>query len=155
MATITAQFLIGDSHIYHDGIIPTHFLFLSENDKPHLILVCQNLSKNPDMKKIVWIPTVENMLKDALLMVSTFIVKDPEILELMNHDLINTSPLQLYTYFTKDHLEILYNKMGEIQKWPKIVITILNDSSLTSQIDEINNYPISHELCLSNHISVQ
>jgi len=151
MGTITAQFLIGDSHIYHDGIIPTHYLFLSENDKPHLILVSQNLSKSPDPNKVIWIPTVENMLKDALLMISVIIIKDPEILELMKqqNDRIDTLPFELYSCFTKDRLDILYKKLSEIQNWPKLVITVLKDSSLISQIYEIKNFPIYTELCIS------
>lgn len=156
MATITAQFLIGDSHIYHDGIIPTHYLFLTENDKPYLILVHENLKK-PVGGRIVWIPTIENMMKDALLMISAYIIKDPEIIQLMNKHgkIFDNSPMELYSHFSKENLALLYDKLERVQKWPKIVVTVLQNSSIKAGVKDIANYPIPHEICLSDDISVK
>ena len=39
MATFTAQVLIGHSHPYHDGILPTHAIMVSENSRAALVLV--------------------------------------------------------------------------------------------------------------------
>jgi len=72
MASLIAQILIGCPHPNHDRINTTHYLFLSENDRPGWVLVDQNISQEDrsSLPKITWIPTVENMLEDALLMVS-------------------------------------------------------------------------------------
>jgi len=72
MATMTAQILVGRPHTNHDGINPTHYLFLSENSRPAWVLVSQNIfpKEQRDHSRITWIPTVENMLEDALLMIA-------------------------------------------------------------------------------------
>jgi hypothetical protein len=38
MGTITAQILVGSPHLYHDGLMPTHQVFLSENSRPARVL---------------------------------------------------------------------------------------------------------------------
>lgn len=84
MATLTAQILVGSPHPNHDGLNPSHYLFLSENDRPAWVLVHQNIfeEQKTDVGKITWIPTVENMLEDALLMVAIYIQKNHEIIEM-------------------------------------------------------------------------
>jgi len=65
MAALTTQILIGSPHPNDGGIIPSHFLFLSEGNRPAWILVNQNIDQVEEHKhsKITWIPTLENMLK--------------------------------------------------------------------------------------------
>ena len=43
MGTVTAQILIGSPHPNDGGIIPSHYLFLSENDRPSWSLVGANI----------------------------------------------------------------------------------------------------------------
>jgi len=92
LATFTAQILIGTEHPYHGGINPTHFLFLSENDRPAWILTNENITgENPDVEKIVWNPTTENMFEDALFMINLYIEKDKTLIAYLkeNHKKIN------------------------------------------------------------------
>jgi hypothetical protein len=72
MAALTAQILAGSPHPRHDGINPAHYLFFSENDRPAWVLVNQNIfpEKQSGHSKITWIPTIENMFEDALLMIA-------------------------------------------------------------------------------------
>ena len=56
MGTLTANILIGRPHQNKDGIIPSHYMFLSENSAPSWILVKENVD-NEDKNKylnIVW-----------------------------------------------------------------------------------------------------
>ena len=69
MGSFTAQIIVGQAHPNHGGIIPSYYLFLSENSKPAWLLMSENITSNKD-KQITWFPTVENMLQDALLMIS-------------------------------------------------------------------------------------
>ena len=71
MGTFTAQILVGTPDLYHGGIIPTHYLFLSENDRPAWILEDKSGSQN-----VVWVPTIEDILEDALLMIAVHVCKD-------------------------------------------------------------------------------
>jgi len=82
---MTAQMLIGAGHPNHDGIGPSHYLYLSENSRPAWLLVEQNVFTNNKKReaKIVWIPTVEDMLEDAFLMIGLHVVKDQGMVELI------------------------------------------------------------------------
>ena len=83
MATLTAQILIGEPHPFKDGIIPSHYLFLSENSMPSWKLVKTNIYQvNNKFPEIEWNPTVENMLEDGLLMVAIHIVKNKGIIKI-------------------------------------------------------------------------
>ena len=76
MASFTAQILIGNGGGYdNEGIIPDSTLFLSENSRPAWVLKYRG-------RKITWIPTLDNMLEDGLLMLAIFVLKDPELVEL-------------------------------------------------------------------------
>ena len=65
MGTVTAQILIGSPHPNDGGIIPSHYLFLSENDRPSWSLVGANIfqENEKEFSKIVWIPTLDNMVE--------------------------------------------------------------------------------------------
>ena len=66
MGTMTAQILVGSSHPNHDGIQPTHWLFLSENSKSAWVLTSQNIfEEDITTNQIIWIPSIDNMLEDA------------------------------------------------------------------------------------------
>ena len=82
MATLTAQILVGSAHPNHDGINPTHYVFLWENDRPAWILVHQNIFKEREenVGRITWIPTIENILEDALLMIAIHVCKNNEVM---------------------------------------------------------------------------
>ena len=71
MATFTAQVLIGHSHPYHDGILPTHALMVSENSRAALVLmpfrVYNDEASSPDVaapRSIVWIPHPDHVVDE-------------------------------------------------------------------------------------------
>ncbi len=77
MGTYTAQILVGRAHPFDGGITPTHQLFLSENSRPAWVLT--ELGGDPG-RRAVWIPTVERVLEDGLVMAGALVLQDPELL---------------------------------------------------------------------------
>jgi len=127
MGTLTANILIGSPHPNKDGIIPSHYMFLSENSAPSWTLVKENVD-NEDKNKypnIVWLPTVENMLEDGLLMVATHVLKNHEILEMAKDytNQIESKRLELYSDLDDGQRNNLYQKCRELSKFPKLIIS--------------------------------
>jgi hypothetical protein len=152
MATLTAMILVGRGHPNHDGINPTHYLFLSENDRPAWILLPENVfNKGTDAmkKKVTWIPTVENMLEDALLMVAIHVLKDKEITELAGNYFKNKRPnwVELGQDINKQDLSKLYKKCRDIDNRYKIVLTVLESSTIQGQLKVLENYKMDIEVC--------
>ncbi len=84
MATFTAHILVGHSHPNHGGISPSHALFLSENSRPTWILIPLGLPGSESTtghNSITWVPTVEHMLEDALLMIAVHVLQERSIVE--------------------------------------------------------------------------
>ena len=91
MGTYTGQILIGRGHPNHDGIIPNAQMFVSENSRPVLIMVDipDRTGGEGRIGYVGWIPTLENPIDDALLMISVYylareIRSIPELEELVS-----------------------------------------------------------------------
>ena len=157
MATLTAQILVGTSHQNHGGIGPTHFLFLSENSQPAWVLVPENIFSPGDDKitKVTWIPTIENMLEDALLMIAINVLKDKEISELAKKHFKRDvhGSLSLYEDIDPAALKTLYQKCRKIKNRYKIVLTVLEGSSIRGQLKVLKNYGIDMEVCIPLYFS--
>jgi hypothetical protein len=159
MGSFTAQILVGEPHIYHGGIYPSHYLFLSENDRPAWILVNQNiidghfdLKDRSEVKKkrIVWIPTVEHMLEDALLMIAIHIIENQGVIDLaktMYKD-VEAERVELNRY-TDPQSDRLFKACRKIKQWPKIVVTVLEGSSIENHVQILKKYSIEAEVCVS------
>lgn len=151
MATLTAQILIGSAHPNHDGINPTHYLFLSENHRPAWLLVDQNIFQDDrsGFTKVTWIPTFENMLEDALLMVGINILKNREIIEMAKCVFreIEAKRVELYSNFSESQLNTLYRKCREITNYPKMIISVFKGSTIEKQLAVLEKYKMDVEVC--------
>lgn len=151
MGSFTAQILIGGAHQNHDGIIPSHVLFLSENSRPALIL--EKLQTENDKKSakggLVWIPTLENMLDDAILMIAMHVLKDPEIIELAGSFSNNLAKgdCELYEELSAEQLGKLYKSCRKLKDFPKLVISVFTGSSLNNRLKSIEKYKMDVEVC--------
>ncbi|KYO66961.1 hypothetical protein [Thermovenabulum gondwanense] len=159
MGSFTCEILVGHSHSNHGGIIPTHVLFLSENDRPAWILNSLNLfsksnnASNVKTKEIVWIPTIENMLEDALLMLGIYVLKDSSLIDaakkFFKKDIFGDR-LELYEDIEKENLLKLYKMCRNIDIRYKIVITTLDGSSINEKaLKCLLNYSMDVEVCKS------
>jgi hypothetical protein len=153
MGTITAQILVGNPHLYHGGIAPSHYLFLSENSRPAWILINQNIIDQSESKenRIVWIPSVENMLEDALAMIAIHVIKNQQIIDLAQkmYKNIEGPHLEVYENLTESQRQELYKECRRNENWPKIVVTVLNGSSIKKQVSVLKKYSIDAEVCIS------
>lgn len=155
MAMMTAQILIGSVHPNHDGIGPSHYLFLSENSRPAWLLVEQNVfmsSKKRDTK-IVWIPTVESMLEDALLMIAVHVLKDQGIVEVIKsfNKAALSDRLEMYDSLEEAERKLLYEKCRTITSFPKLVVSVFRGSTIMSQLPVLENYTMDVEVCVPSY----
>lgn len=155
MATFTAQILIGHGHPNSGGINPTHYAFLSENSRPAWILVSQNIFEEEETgpSKVTWIPTLENMLEDALLMVAIHVCKSHEVVQLGRsfHEEIESDWLELHSALDESHRNELYQKCREITGFPKIVVSVFQGSSIERHLSVIAEYGMDAEVCRSTY----
>lgn len=140
MATTTAIILIGQADPNHSGIYPTHLIYLTENDRPALILESIEGNKKP----IIVVPTVENMVDDIYLMISVFILKNLNL----EKKIQTKDRKSIYEILNEQERFVLYEKAKtSIQTSEiKVVFNILDGSHLLSQIDKIKQYPNDFEV---------
>lgn len=153
MGTYTAQILIGDSHSYDEGLIPSHCLYLGEGNRPALIFrELPTSSQVREVQEITWIPTLENMLEDALLMIALHVQKDKELVALAKQYFKNKHRnwVELYVDIDPNHLSILREKSRALKPRYKIILSIFGGSTFRGQLPALANYNnFELEVCLS------
>jgi hypothetical protein len=154
LSTFTAQILVGTEDPYNGGINPTHFLFLSENDRPAWILVNENIAReNSVIERIVWNPTAENMFEDALFMINLHIEKNKTLIDYLkeNHKKINfnANNISIPEILDKKDLEKIYQLNLDLlkkNKSLKLVVSIFADSNLKDVVKSLNGSEIKCEI---------
>jgi hypothetical protein len=150
MATMTAQILIGSAHQNHGGINPSHFLFLSENSRPAWILTPQNIHPDdrPVPPRVVWIPTPDNLLFDALAMIALHVCRDASVLEAAGEAFEDPLAERLELIDdAKGPLDAMYNACRNIEHFPKLVITLFEDARLDEQLPILDDFTMDVEVC--------
>jgi hypothetical protein len=144
MATITAQFLIGHAHTNHGGIIPTHQMFLYENDRPRLVL-----SEIGDFGRplAVWVPTVEHMLDDALLMIAVHVIGEFKMKDISKKKGKGSKLFEVYDDMDKKIHTTLLKELPSLPGFPKVAVTILAGSELLKHLPAIKRYSMDVEVC--------
>jgi hypothetical protein len=154
MATFTCQILIGQKHSYDSGIINiTHTLYLSENSRPAWILSPTDEFKanKQTQQKITWIPTLENMLEDALVMIGLYVLKDKQLISLTNQYFkdANKDFIELYNDVKADDLQELYKQVRKIESSHKMILSVFQGSSIVNQLPVLKYYQHDIEVCKS------
>lgn len=152
MATFTAQILIGSAHPNHGGINPTHQLYLSENSHPAWLLVpaiAANRVPSMPSETLTWIPTHENILEDALLMIALHVVRDPGVSEAAERLLRTKTPsfATLREDIDKQDLQHLHEKSRAVETGVKLVITVMEGSTVMGQLKVLEQYRMEVEVC--------
>lgn len=156
MGTITAQILVGNEHQFHGGIIPTHVVYLSENSRPAWILDIVDMFNEETKKKFVrWIPTVENTLEDAMLLIGIHVIKDEQIIKLAKEfcKVDNLNDLEVYEAFSNEDLGTLYNHMRESMIEYSIALTVFNESHIMEQVKILNTYSCKSNIFMIKDIN--
>lgn len=156
MASITASMLIGNSHTDNDGIVPTHSLFLSENSRPALILFQLNLDNIEDKDNIIWIPTINNLMEDILLMVSINILKDEKLGKefgaLVKSKKAGTIELAQVDPDALKNMYKLNKKYLDSHNNFKIALSVFDGSTLERQLPRLKDYSMDIEVCKTSYL---
>ena len=135
MAVMMAQILIGNRHSFEIGINPEYTIYYSENDKPALILSKEDIydrSEVIEFDQKVWIPTIENTLEDALLMIGIYLEEDEELIKLADKyftEYEDKKIVYLYDDIEQSDLEKLYEINRNKRKEYKLVISEFNPNA--------------------------
>lgn len=143
MGTFTAQILIGNDHRYGGGIIPSHAVFLSENSRPAWILKNLDLFEEGNESEFIrWIPTIDNMLDDAMLLIGVHVIKDEAVIKAAREfcKVDNLNNLELYEAFTSEDLQTLYELVRTTRIEYSIALTVFNESHIINQYKTLDHY---------------
>jgi hypothetical protein len=129
-------------------------LYLSENSRPAWILTPIHALGEKEFtqpKRITWIPTVEHMLEDGLLMIALFVVKDSELLKLATEFIkdANNDFIELYQDVKLENLHKLYKETKKIKNHHKKIISVFEGSSITNQLSILKDFQNDIEVCKS------
>ena len=147
MATYTAQILVGHSHLYHGGIIPSHVFYLSENGRSAWCLYPLLESFNKDCKSSshkVWICDPFTFIEDAMLVSGLFVRKDKELLKLAQHsnkEILTAQHVEITEVLSEKQRETLYERSKSISWYPlkKICVSVFVGSSIKN-ISKLEEY---------------
>jgi hypothetical protein len=158
MGTFTAQILVGHPHQNHSGIIPSHALFLSENSTPAWVLVPQQLFKLERGKRrprgpITWIPSAPDyILEDAFLMIGIHILKHRQLATLAKQCIVSENPDRVFLYeVDAKHLDEMRGLCRTLDIAYKIVITVLEGTSIAHQLGVLEDYQMDVEVCMMRY----
>ncbi|MEW6265018.1 MAG: hypothetical protein AB1641_18235 [Thermodesulfobacteriota bacterium] len=150
MAILTAQMLVGHGRADRGGIEPTHYLFLAENGRRAWILAPENISGGEaKFKKIIWLPTEEDLLEDGLLMIAIHVLNDQEVMAAAGRCFRNPdlTALQLLKQVPPAARQQLYSLCQGVKFHTKIVLTIFEGSGLIPQLPRLAKYSVDVDVC--------
>lgn len=154
MATMTAQILVGMAHPYDGGINPEYYMYLSENGVARWTIIDENISHrhigSGDQRIAQWIPTIEHMLEDALIMIGIYIEKDEILIGLAKQFFNGEVPrmAELYKEVSEKALGMMRDRARELNFSNKIILSIFNGSTIARQLPVLENYKIDVEVCV-------
>lgn len=159
MGTFTTQIMVGQSHTYDGGIINiSHMLFLSENSMPAWILlpfdVFEKELQNPNEERMVWCPSVNNMLEDALLMIGIYVLKDSELIKMaenLHKGQGRSTRIDLTELENPDLLNEMYRRSRQIGRGIKIVLSVFEGSSIHRHLKVLEKYHMEVEVTKTSY----
>lgn len=151
MSTLTATILVGTAHPYDGGIQPTHMIQMSEGHR--IALHLHRFGTDPYVrtftepvvgKRITIIPTVDHIVDDVFLMISTYILGKVK----PSNPLHGPDKKSLNDLFSDEELHGLYrqSKASLESLNMKVVFHLLDESHLLTKLDQIECYPCDFEI---------
>lgn len=100
-------------------------------------------------KRVVWVPTVDDMLEDAFLMIALHVVKDQDLVQMARSfsRAATSHRLELYDSFEDAQRRELYEKCRGLTAFPKIILSVFTGSTLMGQLGVIEKYDMDIEVC--------
>lgn len=153
MGAITAQILIGQSHPYEGGLVNLEgALLLTENGVARWSLNPWGRAEHFSCHS--WIPDPGTMLEDGLLLLGLHVWKDEMLLQFA--DKAFQKPLNQIEMLTENVISDqdryrLHERCRSILQGRKLVITVLEGSSIKRQLDVLFQYPFEVEVCVPTY----
>ncbi len=169
MSSVTAQILVGTRSHFNDGIRPTHAIYLSENDRPVLLLRAIDLyGEEREEEPLgseegfwgfsratpwVWIPTTERTLEDAILMLSVYVLESEEVIKHLGFNPCSAArgavggPVELYSVFSEEQREELYGICRSLPNDLSLLVTLLDSSVMSQRIHCLAEYSMEVTVC--------
>lgn len=103
---------------------------------------------------MTWIPTVENSLEDALLMIGIHVVKDAELVALAGQFIRSKENnwVVVHEDVSPENLSLLYQRCRAMENTFKLVITIMRGSLIGTQLKILEDYSMDVEVCRPEYV---
>lgn len=150
MASMTAQILLCDPHTYDDDPSAIDTITLIEGSRPAWIIRRTGRLQPGWQREIVWIPSVEHMLDDGLLMAALYAFKCETVREkfLSFSDKLGSNRLEIYEDLSVEQRHELYRLCRGIEDFPRIELTVYHGSGLIPCIGTLAYYRMEYEVLM-------
>jgi hypothetical protein len=128
------------------GRVPVAHMSLTENHRPAFALQFPAQSNAELAPKIVWIPTVERMLEDALVMIALYVEQDREVIRLAKQYLGRACPkrVELYRQTDAQVRELFYTACRAVKYDTEGDFLLIDRPTFASQWDVLQHYNFRH-----------
>ncbi len=141
MDKYTAQVLIGTCKLCNGGVLPEYQIFLSENDRPVLIL--KEIHRRNEW---LWFPGRDSIMDDIFLMISGVIFEEIELKAFERLSLLDA-----YTEKERyDYYEMVKEKSRHWDK--KLIINFFHNSLLEQQMEHLKDYGCDVEVTTTRYL---
>jgi len=153
MAAITALANIGYPHPNDGGLRPECIIQLSEGDRPAWVFDSAyiwgtSISRPP--RQVVWIPTLDTMAEDLMLMIGVHVLQDQELIKMMQDAGLDPVGRRLELGNVPHELrQQLYGHCRQIESSWKVALTVFEGSSLKGHLGALAFYKCQLEVCTS------
>lgn len=147
MAATTAHIFFGNAHPNEGGLRIIDTLALTEGSRPAWVLRPSEVSFR-GVAEYVWIPTLQAMLDDAMLLAACVLFADQGVQNALKRLCGYATPrrLELYDIGEKDRAE-LYELCRASTLFTKAVIVPYSGSTLLRNLQSLRSYNMEIELC--------
>lgn len=147
MANITAQILVKDPKGFSGHFDAFSKVQLSEGGRP-LWVSRRPIHPDMNMRRFSWIPTVENMLDDALVMLALHILEDEQLTATVQDFMQGRryKSLLLYEDLTDQQRKILYEQCKAISFAEEVMVVVFHDSSVQSCLSTLQDYQMDFQV---------
>lgn len=150
MGTATAIIIAGSGHPNHGGIAPAATLTLWENDRP----AWHFQDHAEDGRTATWVPfRPETILEDGLLLLAAVGMRDDNVIQVLEErcgDAWEADRVDLSDEVGEPTAQ-LRAAVHDVINRTKLVITVLPGSSITHQLDLLENVSADVEVCVPTY----
>jgi len=159
VSAVTALILIGNSHPHDGGMRAFAEIILEEGERPTFKLRWirpLKKSSSTQFRNFTMIPTLENMLDDALLIIVYALCRNTKIFKKINLITkgapVYTHRLSMYEDFTKEERLELYADIKEISDFPKVTWCLFEGTGIANSIQNLTYYLLESEVTRSAYL---